>query len=195
MDKKVFYYDEQGLLTVTEPAYLNVLETEKQGKDVYYCPDGGTLEIPPAFGENENVRFNGISWEVVKDFRHKFVVDSSLEVYEVDYIGEIKAGYLLITDNELAQILKDKDYYLFTDSGLIPNPDYNIIVAERKAQKRITEIKSKLNALDVKRIRAMLEPSVKDETTGETWLEYYNAQVFALREELNQLNGIVFDTE
>lgn len=187
MDKNVYYYDENGLLTVIEPAYLNVLETENQGKDVYYCPVGATLKIPPAFGENENVRFNGVEWERIKDFRHKFVVDSSLNIYEVDYLGEIKEGYLLITEDEIAQIVKDKDYYLFDCGRLIENPNYESIVARRRVQERTAEIKANLNALDVKRIRAMLEPSVKDETTGETWLEYYNAQVFALREELKEL--------
>ena len=41
--------------------------------------------------------------------------------------------------------------------------------------------------LDSKRIRAICEPSIKDETTGETWLDYYNSQVKVLREELKNL--------
>ena len=184
MDKKAYYYDENGFLTVTEPAYLNVLGSEKEGKDVYYCPEGATLAVPPEVDEGENVRFNGIGWEVVKDYRHKFVVDSSLNIQEVDYWGEIKDGYLLVTDDELAQILKDKDYYLFTDNGLIKNPDYENLVVARAVQRRIAEIKESMRFLDEQRIRALAEPSVKDEETGETWLEYYNAQVQTLREEL-----------
>lgn len=88
--------------------------------------------------------------------------------------------------------------YDITSDGIIDLRESEEYIAKQTKNEnaaRIAEIKSKLNALDVKRIRAMLEPSVKDETTGETWLEYYNAQVFALREELNQLNGIVLDTE
>lgn len=184
MDKKAYYYDENGFLTVAEPAYLNVLASEKEGKEVYYCPEGATLEVPSEFGENENVRFNGTGWEVVKDYRHKFVVDSELNIQEVDYWGEIKEGYLLVTADELAQILKDKDYYLFTDSGLVKNPDYEKLVAERAVQRRVAEIKERMRTLDEQRIRALAEPSVKDEETGETWLEYYNAQVQSLREEL-----------
>ncbi len=50
--------------------------------------------------------------------------------------------------------------------------------------RRIAEIKESMRVLDEQRIRALAEPSVKDEETGETWLEYYNAQVQSLREEL-----------
>lgn len=187
MDKKAYYYDENGFLTVTEPAYLNVLASEKEGKDVYYCSEGATLEVPPEVGEGENVRFNGTGWEVVKDYRHKFVVDSSLNIHEVDYWGEIKEGYLLVTDDELAQILKDKDYYLFTDNGLVKNRDYENLIAARAVQMQIAEIKAQLRTLDEQRIRALAEPSVKDEVIGETWLEYYNAQAMSLRDELQEL--------
>ena len=50
---------------------------------------------------------------------------------------------------------------------------------------RKQEIKEKLEDLDKKRIRALSEPALKDEET--TWLEYYNTQIFSLRQELNQL--------
>ena len=43
---------------------------------------------------------------------------------------------------------------------------------------------SKINELELKRVRAMAEPSVKDETTGQTWLEYYTLQIQDLRAQL-----------
>ena len=52
---------------------------------------------------------------------------------------------------------------------------------------RKSEIERQLLELDSKRIRAICEPSIKDETTGETWLDYYNQQVTTLREELSNL--------
>jgi len=67
---------------------------------------------------------------------------------------------------------------------LIPEPS-----EEELKQREIVNIKSQLNALDLKRIRAMVEPCVKDELTGETWLEYYNSQVVKLREELKRLEN------
>lgn len=48
------------------------------------------------------------------------------------------------------------------------------------------EIQIQLNELDKKRIRALAEPSLKDEET--TWLEYYNSQITALRNELTAIS-------
>ena len=53
-------------------------------------------------------------------------------------------------------------------------------IAERKA-----EIENELDQLDKKRIRAVCEPSLKDENI--TWLEYYNSQISKLRKELESL--------
>lgn len=51
---------------------------------------------------------------------------------------------------------------------------------------RENEILNKLDELDKKRIRAIAEPSLKDEE--QTWLEYYNKQISDLRNELATLN-------
>ena len=52
---------------------------------------------------------------------------------------------------------------------------------------RKEEIKTQLEELDKKRIRALAEPSLKDEDT--TWLEYYNSQISELRTEYNSISG------
>lgn len=52
---------------------------------------------------------------------------------------------------------------------------------------RLNEIQAKLDELDRKRIRAIAEPSLKDENT--TWLEYYNSQISELRNEYTQLSS------
>ena len=62
---------------------------------------------------------------------------------------------------------------------------------EEKQQKleketRIEEINIQLEELDKKRIRAIAEPSLKDEEIS--WLEFYNSQVIELRNELIELN-------
>ena len=51
---------------------------------------------------------------------------------------------------------------------------------------RANTIHNELADLDKKRIRAIAEPSMKDENI--TWLEYYNSQIAALREELAQIS-------
>ena len=50
---------------------------------------------------------------------------------------------------------------------------------------RENEILIKLDELDKKRIRAIAEPSLKNENT--TWLEFYNSQITELRKELAEI--------
>lgn len=55
-------------------------------------------------------------------------------------------------------------------------------------QSQINTIISQLNEYDFKRIRAMAEPSIKDETTGETWLDFYTKEIQKMRSEIAKLN-------
>ena len=54
-------------------------------------------------------------------------------------------------------------------------------------QSEIDSINNQINEIDIKRIRAICEPSIKDEATGETWLDFYNAQILALRNQIQTL--------
>ena len=65
--------------------------------------------------------------------------------------------------------------------------EYQIRKNNENIQLDIDLLNSQINELDLKRIRAVCEPSIKDETNGETWLEYYNAQVLDLRYQINTL--------
>ena len=60
------------------------------------------------------------------------------------------------------------------------------VLAEKNAVRK-TELQSQIDELDRKRIRALAEPSIKDETSGQTWLECYNSQIAGLREQISQL--------
>ena len=54
-------------------------------------------------------------------------------------------------------------------------------------QIRINTLQASINDLDFKCIRAIRELTIKDESTGQTWLEYYNEQIIALRDEIVRL--------
>lgn len=45
-------------------------------------------------------------------------------------------------------------------------------------------LQNQINELELKRIRAFIEPGVKDEKTGETWLAYRTAQIEELRKQM-----------
>lgn len=79
--------------------------------------------------------------------------------------------------------------YIFKDNKIVENPDYTEVKTRNSALEEIDQLKLELNSLDTKRIRAVCENEVKDSETGQTWLEYYNEQVFQLRERLNVLEA------
>jgi len=144
--KYVYYFNddendtEYGLYTIEEQAYLNEEETTKQGKDVYFCPDNATLCELPELEVNESARIKeDKTWEVVKNYRHQFVCDENLNISTVDYIGEIKDGYVLLTDEDKVKIQSDKLYYAVQGGKLVKNPDYE----EEKAAEREKDFKEK----------------------------------------------------
>ena len=113
-----------------------------------------------------------------------------------------------ITDEYWSELLtqqgKGKTIILFENKVLAVNEsEYTNIngvwkkLSEEEAQAkqlniqneiRKNEIQMELDALDKKRIRAIAEPSMKDE--NESWLEFYNKQIKTFRDELTQLNNL-----
>ena len=71
--------------------------------------------------------------------------------------------------------------YIESEEDFIKRTEQNEI------QNQINRLNAEINDLDIKRIRAVCEPSIKDEETGETWLEYYNNIVIAIRLQINNL--------
>lgn len=82
---------------------------------------------------------------------------------------------------------KDNDKYIYSDGEIIENPQYNKILEEKEKNLCREELIGQLNELDSKRIRAVCENSIKESSTGETWLDYYNNQALNLRTKLNSL--------
>lgn len=70
----------------------------------------------------------------------------------------------------------------------IINPNYEQEVQNMQRQAQIQQLTDEIAEIDLKRIRAICEPEVKDTETGETWLDYYNSQVITLREQIQELS-------
>ena len=97
---------------------------------------------------------------------------------------EVPEPYIEISEEESSAMSADSEnIYFYLDEELQPFSRTEIETKE----KRKAEIEEELETLDAKRIRAVCEPSIKDESTGETWLDYYNSEIVALREELSSL--------
>lgn len=88
--------------------------------------------------------------------------------------------------NEVKIFALKPDEYL--EDGIVKiNENYETDIEKLNLQLEINGLNESIKELDLKRIRAICEPSVKDETTGQTWLEYYNAQILDLRSQIQTL--------
>ena len=90
----------------------------------------------------------------------------------------------------LIQIINDKIYCLFDYENVVNGEIVNISDTDEYKAKVLAEqnatanknLQAQIDILDTKRIRAIAEPSQKDEQT--TWLEYYTSQIQELRSQL-----------
>lgn len=92
----IFYgYDEKTKeFTGTQNAFIDPLETKKQGKKVYLVPANATEKKPLETKENQAVVFNGSEWEIVADYRNKTYYIGN-EQHEMKELGDLPKGATL----------------------------------------------------------------------------------------------------
>jgi len=84
----------------------------------------------------------------------------------------------------------DPNKYEVIDGVLIDISVTQEYIAQEEAKQKEAlkaDLKSQIEALDIKRIRAIAEPQIKDEITSQTWLEYYTLQIQGIREQIGGL--------
>ncbi len=104
--------------------------------------------------------------------------------YWKNLLNEQSKGKIIIHyENKVLAV--DKKEYSKENNKWIKLSEEEAKVKQLKIENAIkaAEIQNELEEIDKKRIRALAEPSLKDENT--TWLEYYNQKVIQLREELS----------
>ena len=89
----IFYtYDEKTKeYTGTQNAFIDPLETENQGKEVYLVPPNTTDKKPLEVKENQAVIFNGSEWEIIADYRNKTYYIGT-EQHEMKELGDLPKG-------------------------------------------------------------------------------------------------------
>ena len=106
--------------------------------------------------------------------------------YWMQLLDEQNNGKIIILYNNNV-IAADKTQYAKKNGVWKKLTDEEASIRQLNIQNaiRAQEIQNELDEIDKKRIRALAEPSLKDEDT--TWLEYYNSQITELRTELNSI--------
>lgn len=157
----------------------------------YLLPSMATFKKPPEIKQNETVIWNGNDWIIEPDFRGELQVDiETKEISKIEYIGEIKPGFQRVS-KEIAEDIQNSPQKYKKVKGLLMDisetEEYKEFLHHQEISARKSKIEKELLKLDTKRVRAMCEPSIKDDTTGETWLDFYNKQAQTLRNELKKL--------
>ncbi len=106
------------------------------------------------------------------------------EVYQIDK----NVINLEISEEIYENYVSEPFKYIYSGDKLIENPQYSELKQKKINKERKSKIQQQIDELDKKRIRAICEDEIKDEKTGETWLDYYNAQIFQLRSEIQSLS-------
>ena len=106
-----------------------------------------------------------------------------LELLHAQNNGKI----IILFENKVIAV--NENEYSYNNGTWKKLNENEIKIEQLKIQNEIrkNEIRTELENLDKKRIRAIAEPSMKDE--NQSWLEFYNNQVKLLRGELSQLNN------
>lgn len=185
----VYYYSYNTEINSFAGSYPALKNPRRQSE--YLLPSRATFKAPPKTNNNEIAIWNGENWVIEKDFRggHQVNIETK-EVSKIDYIGSIKLGFQRISEEQVKEIQEYPQKFKRNGERLIDisnTEEYQIILENERKEKRKIEIEQELLELDSKRIRAICEPSVKDNQTGETWLDYYNKRVLELRTELKNL--------
>ena len=94
-----------------------------------------------------------------------------------------------VSEEIYTQYLKDTDKFIWDNGTIKENPEYDSIKKRKRINAEIEQVNEKLSILDLKRIRAVCEDEVRNEKTGETWLDFYNSQIYDLRTKLKSLEA------
>lgn len=189
MTETKYYYSYNTEEKAFSGKYPAIKNPRRQSE--YLLPAMATFKEPPITNEDEVAIWDGNDWVVEPDYRGEKQVEIKTKlISNIEYVGKIKAGFQRVSDAMAEDIELNPDKYKEINGALsdISNTEeYKKMIEQNQLKIRKSEIERALYELDTKRVRAMCEPSVKDDATGETWLEYYNNQAIELRNELNQL--------
>lgn len=125
--------------------------------------------------QNQTYRYPEINKDNISNY------NKSVELLESDGAINVDPALLILLDAGKA-LIRDKQVIDISDTD-----EYKTKIAEIEKATEKTALLDQINKLDIKRIRAGFESSVKDESTGETYLEYYTKQIIDLREKISSL--------
>lgn len=111
----VYFYDEETKEFLrSEEAFIDPLETQIKGENVYLLPANATFEKSLDKEDGKAIVFDGSAWKLIDDNRGKFTIkDGSMQeittldpvekILTDEEIDDLNNGTLIIVDNEVVE--------------------------------------------------------------------------------------------
>lgn len=123
---KLYYYDENGYYSAMSEAFLDPLETELQGKEVWLIPPHATTIEPPSSADGHIIKFNGKTWELEKmpdpepepELTLEELKAQKLKLVDAWTESKITGGFTSECSGEMVRYDSDKDTQLTVSSDL-----------------------------------------------------------------------------
>ena len=115
------------------------------------------------------------------------VYDRGQFIEQYQGIDDYRIEILRDEQGKEVKIFALKPNEIIENGEAIINTNYEQEVEKMQLQYQIQELNESIAKLDLKRIRAICEPSLKNEETDETWLDYYNSQIQEKRLQIQEL--------
>ncbi len=114
------------------------------------------------------------------------------------FTDEEKCDFIVKNNHAKGLRIEETDEALFALEGyeklqddvvvnLIDSEEYKSEIALKEKMQKLDELNSKIKLLDLKSLRALREGGIKDETTSQTWVEYYTQEIIAIRTQIANL--------
>lgn len=111
--------------------------------------------------------FQNNNWKQILDFRGNEIINTKTKERKIyNKIGDLPENNILYSE------------YLSSE-------EYKIAQEELAKETNRNIILNKITELDLKRIRAICEPEIRED--GTSWLEYYTTQIIELRNQLKEM--------
>ncbi len=94
-----------------------------------------------------------------------------------------------VDDITFQNYIDEPNKFIYQNGKIVQNPNYEKQTKQLQINNEISQLKSQMDELDKKRIRAICENSIKDEQLNQTWLDYYNNEAKNLRTKINELTN------
>lgn len=150
--KKVYLYNKTTLTYAgSREARLDILETKKQGYDIYARPSNGTFTEPPAFEDMDGkvIMYNkkSDSWDIVNSNIGKYVINTKLNVItQLLTDRPIRSFEILVNKKTYLDMKENPDKYIIKNKELVDisgTQEYQNKVNIKKYQELIMAEKEK----------------------------------------------------